>query len=276
MYVRILKYISNKYLIATRLQVVMSQEKVHLNVGGTQYTTTISTLTRETNSMLGRMFSAKWQSGEVQSEPYFIDADGTHFRYVLNYLRRGESVFLPNNPDLLDELLVEANYFHLDGLVHLITDKLNVLRPGVPHNVVAPAGPFDPWVPVVGESVKWRPDAIEGYWRSVSVAVASFHYQGHQDAEAVCGFMHKTKFLPDDMEVFFLRCVSCRASTRVGEVWRYDLDSLKSIKAVMPTLTMRIVAAPASINHIVSSDCVSVNWSSTMILHVSKSALMPV
>lgn len=42
----------------------MSQQRVDLNVGGIRYSTTISTLTREPDSMLGRMFSPSW------NEPY--------------------------------------------------------------------------------------------------------------------------------------------------------------------------------------------------------------
>jgi hypothetical protein len=208
----------------------------------------------------------------------FIDADGTHFRYILNYLRRGESLFLPNDIETLEELLVEANYFALAGLVAIIEAKLQPLRPSL---VVGPlAGSLggrggDDWNPVVGDRVRWAPEAVDGYWRSVAVAIASFHYQASQ-TEVVCGFMHKTKFLPDDMEIFFLRCVSCRASTRVGEVWRYDVDCLRPIKSVMSSMTMPVSGSPAQMNGRVSSDCVTVLWSSNMALHVSKSALLPV
>ena len=41
---------------------------------------------------------------------------GTHFRYTLNYLRDG-AIELPDNEQLKKELLVEADYYGLDGLV---------------------------------------------------------------------------------------------------------------------------------------------------------------
>lgn len=113
------------------------------------------------------------------------------------------------------------------------------------------------------------------YWKSVSIAVGSFHYQSVQ-TEAVCGFMNRTKFLPDDMEVIFLRCLSCRANTRVVEVWRYDLESLSPIKSLMPGMEMVVSQVPAVTNaNRICDDCLVVQWSATMRLHVAKAALEP-
>lgn len=89
--------------------------------------------------------------------------------------------------------------------------------------------------------------------------------------------MNRTKFLPDDMEVIFLRCLACRANMRVVEVWRYDLDSLTPIKSLMPGMEMIVSQAPAVTNaNRICDDCLVVQWSSTMRLHVAKSALEPV
>lgn len=48
-----------------------------------------------------------------------IDRDGTSFRYILNYLRDG-TVVLPSRREDCEELLAEARYFALDGLVSQI------------------------------------------------------------------------------------------------------------------------------------------------------------
>lgn len=86
------------------------------------FTTSVLTLTRESDSMLAAMFSGRH---EIISEPdgcVFIDRDGTHFRYVLNYLRDGgvNMDCLPRNRQFLRELRKEAIYYQLHGLVHQI------------------------------------------------------------------------------------------------------------------------------------------------------------
>ena len=53
-----------------------------MDVGGLKHTTTMATLRTEKGSMLEAMYPIKKQSdGTV-----FIDRDGRHFHYVLNYL----------------------------------------------------------------------------------------------------------------------------------------------------------------------------------------------
>lgn len=46
---------------------------------------------------------------------YFIDRDGTTFRWILNYLRDRECV-LPKDKQTLRELLIEARYY----CIHLL------------------------------------------------------------------------------------------------------------------------------------------------------------
>jgi hypothetical protein len=45
---------------------------------------------------------------------YFFDRDGTHFRYILNYLRNGPNTItsIPNDETILHELLGEAKYYN--------------------------------------------------------------------------------------------------------------------------------------------------------------------
>ena len=91
-------------------------DKLCLDVGGTVFHTTYTTLSRERESMLARMFGGELRPAAEELGRHFIDRDGTHFRYILNYLRDG-TVALPHDEQLQKELLVEANYYGLDGFV---------------------------------------------------------------------------------------------------------------------------------------------------------------
>ncbi|CAO3633591.1 unnamed protein product [Mucor hiemalis] len=62
-------------------------EKVRLNVGGNMFETSLSTLRRDTNSLLATMFSGRHPILAESDGSYFIDRDPSHFRLILNYLR---------------------------------------------------------------------------------------------------------------------------------------------------------------------------------------------
>lgn len=86
------------------------------------YTTSLLTLTRESDSMLAAMFSGRHELLKEEDGCVFIDRDGTHFRYVLNYLRDGgvNMDCLPRDRQLLRELKKEATYYQLHGLLQQI------------------------------------------------------------------------------------------------------------------------------------------------------------
>lgn len=96
--------------------------RVKLDVGGHVYTTSLLTLTRESDSMLAAMFSGRHELLKEEDGCVFIDRDGTHFRYVLNYLRDGgvNMDCLPRDRQLLRELKKEATYYQLHGLLQQI------------------------------------------------------------------------------------------------------------------------------------------------------------
>ena len=57
-------------------------------MGGTKYRTTLSTLTKYPNSMLGVMFSGRHDLPQQEDGSYFIDRDGGEgFSYLMSYLR---------------------------------------------------------------------------------------------------------------------------------------------------------------------------------------------
>lgn len=60
---------------------------IPLNVGGYNFVTTLSTLTKNKDSMLAAMFSGRHTLDTDSEGRYFIDRDGTYFKYILNFLR---------------------------------------------------------------------------------------------------------------------------------------------------------------------------------------------
>ncbi|EDO30354.1 predicted protein, partial [Nematostella vectensis] len=60
---------------------------VTLNVGGHFFTTRLSTLTKDQDSMLASMFSGRFNLDVDSEGRFFIDRDGTYFVFLLNYLR---------------------------------------------------------------------------------------------------------------------------------------------------------------------------------------------
>ncbi|XP_038052314.1 BTB/POZ domain-containing protein KCTD19-like [Patiria miniata] len=89
----------------------------YLNVGGSLYTTKMSTLTRYPDSKLAAMFSGGHDpSVRGASETYVIDRDGPIFRHVLNFLRQGKLI-LPEDFKERDLLASEADFFQIPDLV---------------------------------------------------------------------------------------------------------------------------------------------------------------
>lgn len=101
--------------------------RIVLNVGGTIFHTTLSTLTRDSSTLLAAMFSGRYPlEMDQHDKSYFIDRDPTNFRYCLNYLR-DNTISLPPNRALHLELLREASYFQIFGLVDFLRSALRKL-----------------------------------------------------------------------------------------------------------------------------------------------------
>ena len=105
--------------VAKKLEHVHFASTIKLNVGGQHFSTSLQTLTKDTGSMLHAMFSGRFDSKPAEDGSYFIDRDGTHFRYILNYLRTGH-LLLPEDKLDRKELLEEAEFYQIRGIV----DKL--------------------------------------------------------------------------------------------------------------------------------------------------------
>lgn len=85
-------------------------ENIELNVGGKYFSTSVLTLTRESDSLLGRIFSGRQTVNKDESGKYFIDRDGLLFRYILDFLRTNQ-LNLPKDFQEIARLKIEAEFF---------------------------------------------------------------------------------------------------------------------------------------------------------------------
>uniref|UniRef100_A0A1A8QDD6 BTB/POZ domain-containing protein KCTD7 n=1 Tax=Nothobranchius rachovii TaxID=451742 RepID=A0A1A8QDD6_9TELE len=93
-------------------------EVISLNVGGTFFTTRLSTLRRYEDTMLAAMFSGRHYIPRDAEGRYFIDRDGTYFGDILNFLREGE---LPHR-DRVRAVHREAQYYSIGPLLDHLED----------------------------------------------------------------------------------------------------------------------------------------------------------
>ena len=99
------------------------EPRIKLDIGGTRFTTTLTTLTRFPDTMIGAMFSGRHQLTVDESGHYFIDRDGTHFRHILNYLRCPEEFDVESmDAGHVKELRKEVKYYGLDSLMQVINN----------------------------------------------------------------------------------------------------------------------------------------------------------
>lgn len=81
---------------------------VKLNVGGYKFETEFSNLIRSRPLVLSVM-------QQIHDDEVFIDRDGQHFAYILNYLRTNELV-LPPKFDFVELLIKEVSHYRLKSL----------------------------------------------------------------------------------------------------------------------------------------------------------------
>ncbi|UYV77728.1 KCTD15 [Cordylochernes scorpioides] len=113
---------------------------VHIDVGGTIYTSSLETLTkhlllcililcllfdnggvcRHSDSRLARMFNGSIPIVlDSLKQHYFIDRDGKMFRHILNFLRTN-SLAIPEDFSELELLLEEARFYDIPPLVKML------------------------------------------------------------------------------------------------------------------------------------------------------------
>eukprot|EP00033_Pygsuia_biforma_P003511 GCRY01003844.1.p1 GENE.GCRY01003844.1~~GCRY01003844.1.p1 ORF type:complete len:240 (+),score=44.21 GCRY01003844.1:191-910(+) len=174
------------------------EEIIHLNVGGKLFSTTISTLRSEKNTMLDAMFSGRMPLRKDENGRYFIDRNGKWFSYVLDYLRDLNSFIVPADGELRRILAREADYFQLEGLSSLLhaknsEDPKDSYAKRLLNNRTGPS--YDQ---VVNDYVERCVRAIER--SSESLAEVSVTFEGHEphNIQAFVVGMRVVKSLRED------------------------------------------------------------------------------
>ena len=108
--------------MSKKLEHVHFSSTIQLNVGGHRFTTSLHTPTKDPNSMVAAMFSGKFEMKPSEDSAFFIDRDGTHFRFILNYLRNGK-LTLPEGATFLKELADEAEFYQIQGILEELKSK---------------------------------------------------------------------------------------------------------------------------------------------------------
>lgn len=99
-------------------------ELVRLNVGGTKYITTKTTLRKYPDSLLGAMFRENIPLSTDGDGYYFIDRCGHIFQYILQFLRSGKLI-LPKGFCELELLQSEASFYQIEDLISTINNHKN-------------------------------------------------------------------------------------------------------------------------------------------------------
>ena len=113
------------FKLSRKISSINFESIIKLNVGGQIYQTSLQTLTKYPGSLLAEMFSTHFDLKQGCDGCYFIDRDGTHFRHILNYLRSGTAPVISILTTYNEEILQEAEFYGLVGLVRAISAKLN-------------------------------------------------------------------------------------------------------------------------------------------------------
>ncbi|GIY54281.1 hypothetical protein CEXT_685981 [Caerostris extrusa] len=93
---------------------------VHIDVGGSIYTSSLETLTKHPDSRLARMFNGSIPIVlDSLKQHYFIDRDGKMFRHILNFMRTN-NLSLPDDFTELELLYEEAKFYDIPAMVRQI------------------------------------------------------------------------------------------------------------------------------------------------------------
>merc|ERR1712055_846908 len=104
----------------------LRKEWVRLNVGGTLFLTTKTTLCKDPKSFLCRICQDEADLGSEKDETgaFLIDRDPKYFGPVLNYLRHGKLVMDKNVCE--EGVLEEAEFYNVTPLIQLVQDRIRV------------------------------------------------------------------------------------------------------------------------------------------------------
>jgi len=89
------------------------EDPIVLNVGGTQFSTTLATLRSENGTFFEKMFRNNSTTTCSADGTFFIDRNPETFEYILDYIRTGEMVVESADKNLRSQLLGDAEFFEL-------------------------------------------------------------------------------------------------------------------------------------------------------------------
>jgi len=91
------------------------RERVKLDIGGRYYSSTVETLTSIPDSLLAKIVLGDVPTERTSDNRIFIDRDGRHFRYILNFLRDPENFSIRiKDKAVLEEVKKEAAFYGVE------------------------------------------------------------------------------------------------------------------------------------------------------------------
>lgn len=110
---------------AARRPLASQESWVRLNVGGTVFATTRTTLMKDPGSFLCRISKdAELESHKDDTGAYLIDREPSYFAPVLNYLRHGKLVLDKGTSE--EGVLEEAEFYNITGLIRLLKERIRI------------------------------------------------------------------------------------------------------------------------------------------------------
>eukprot|EP00913_Durusdinium_trenchii_P007883 g7397.t1 len=88
-----------------------AESTVDLNVGGTIFETTRSTLVQQSGSFLESLLSGRYQISRDRYGRIFLNRDPDHFRTILNFLRNPHTPPMPRDSAESEALVQEASFY---------------------------------------------------------------------------------------------------------------------------------------------------------------------
>ena len=202
------------------------QEPVTVEVGGDKFRTELSTLSKCRNSIFPNLVRALERREEVRDapnkpkrDPYiFIDRDGKHFKFILNYLRQGEQVMRGTalrkaDAHILHEILYEVRYYQLADLERLVIRKIASLEQPMVFNTLItgqlfvrltnqPPAPHPQYKYITAKDVKMIGRNLSGIEFNQVVFEHPVTFEGCILVRAVfrgCHFKNAIKFVTTDL-----------------------------------------------------------------------------
>ena len=101
-----------------------AQQRVVIDVGGTKFTTTVSTISHS-SYLAGMVDLAAWDSNPTHSAEIFLDRDPDIFASLLRLMRQMPRVIglIPRDPFICASLIAEADFFGVDALLQHVKVK---------------------------------------------------------------------------------------------------------------------------------------------------------